>query len=743
MFLIGVLGCAGAFAQGQEAAPPQAPAKSPTVLRSEKRVVLVDTVVTDKKGNYIRDLTGKDFRVWEDNKEQKIESFSFEADPASPNNGQKHYLVLFFDNSTMQMGEQAQARQAALKFLDANAGANRLMAVVDFGGTLRIAQNFTGDAARLKQVVSGVKFSAVSPNGDVASLGAPQLTSAAADFGARDVLLALRSLAKSLASVPGRKTLVFLSSGFVLNPELRSELTAAIDVCNKANVAIYPIDVRGLVAPAVGGPIGGPPGTEESMRDALPGFPGVRLVTAAFVQQRPGGGGGTAGANPGGASGGSRPGGGNPGSTRGGAAPTSSTPTRAPANNAAVRNNPVVNPNQPYRTNNPFSQPRLIVPTFPPSASANQDVLYALATGTGGFVIVNTNDLLGGLQKIANEQNEYYVLSYSPSEESKEGSCHMLRVKVDRGGTNVRARSGYCDAKPVDFLAGTPVEKDLETRATASIPGNVRASMKLPFFYTSPNTARVNVAMEIAPDALKFEKEKGKLHSEVNVLGMAYAQDGTVAAKFSDTATFDFEDKKELKKFQEQPVHYENQFDIASGQYNLKVVFSSGGESFGKLQMPLVVDAYDSKKFGISAVALSQKFHRVADLDVGLDAALLEDKTPLVSAGMQLTPSGSTVFQKTEPAAAYIEVYEPLLLEPTTPKVGLQMRILDRKTGEQKLDTGFFTMAAYIKPGNPVIPIGVKVPLDKLAPGSYRAEFQAIDSAGNSSVIRTADFDVQ
>ncbi len=68
--------------------------------------MLVDTVVTDKKGDYIHDLEAKDFKVWEDNKEQPIKSFSFEAGTASPSNPQKHYLVLFFDNSTMDFGDQ-------------------------------------------------------------------------------------------------------------------------------------------------------------------------------------------------------------------------------------------------------------------------------------------------------------------------------------------------------------------------------------------------------------------------------------------------------------------------------------------------------------------------------------------------------------------------------------------------------------------------------------------------------------
>src|ERR1035438_6663094 len=82
---------------------------TPTVIRSETRLVLVDSVVTDKKGNYIPDLTQKDFKIFEDNKEQSITSFTYEADPASPNNNQKHYLVLFFDNASVSMGNQMQA----------------------------------------------------------------------------------------------------------------------------------------------------------------------------------------------------------------------------------------------------------------------------------------------------------------------------------------------------------------------------------------------------------------------------------------------------------------------------------------------------------------------------------------------------------------------------------------------------------------------------------------------------------
>src|SRR5580693_3679403 len=166
--------------QTPPAQTPAAPATDASqqagpTIKAESRLVLVDAVVTDKKGNYVHDLTQSDFKVYEDNKEQSVASFSFGADAAIQAPGQKRYLILFFDNSTMAMPDQIQARNAAKKFIDANAGPDRLMAVVEFGGTLQIVQNFTANADRLRAAVAGAKGSAVDPNAqssvEVASAG--------------------------------------------------------------------------------------------------------------------------------------------------------------------------------------------------------------------------------------------------------------------------------------------------------------------------------------------------------------------------------------------------------------------------------------------------------------------------------------------------------------------------------------------------------------------------------------------
>jgi len=735
----------GMLASAQQP-PAQAPADSGAVLRTETRLVLVDTVVTDKKGNTVPDLAMKDFRVWEDNKEQTIKNFSFEADPASPSNSQKRYLVLFFDNSTMETGDQVRARQAAEKFIDGNTAPNRLMAVVNFGGTLRVAQNFTADADRLKKAVSGVKFSAVSPNAegktaDIASAGMPRLGNAEADFGARSVMLALRSLAKNLASVPGRKTLVMFTAGFPLTRENMPEVTAVIDVCNRSNVAIYPIDVRGLVASAAYAPR-----LDEPLVRPI-SMAAIRIpMGSSFVPQRTGGGGGggTTGGSPGGGTG--TPVGGT-GGGRGGTVGTPVSPGRGTGGgttgNPGTGSRPVSGQpyGQPYMTS-PYNQPRQIVPSFPASSSTNQQVLYQLAEGTGGFVIVNTNDLLGGLEKIAREQNEHYILGYTPSE-SPEGSCHTLRVKVDRGGTTVRARSGYCNARPVDLLAGNPVEKDLENRVAGTKAGNVNASMRVPFFYISPNTARVNVAMEIPLSAVNFEKTKGKFHASLNILGIAYSTDGAVAARFSDAVKLDFANKKEMEAAKEEPLHYENEFEIASGQYAFKIVFSSGGETFGKLETPLVIDPYDGKQFSLSALAMSKEVRAMHENDLGRDIELLEGRTPLATQGLQVIPTGTERFDRSGAGAIYVEIYEPGLLSATAPMVGIQIRLIDKKSGEAKHDSGLMNVAPWIRKDNAVIPVILKVSFATLSAGTYRAEVKAMNSTGQTSIVRAADFELQ
>lgn len=241
-------------APGKEKTPsPQTPSVAEGVIRSESNVVLVDVIVTDKRGHYFKDLNQKDFHVFEDGKEQPVTSLSHQADIQRSSPEHQQYMVLFFDNMTMEPQVQMLERDAAAKFVEAKASPNHMMAVMDYGGGLRLDQDFTSNRELLKNVVSKIKFGSFEINPDAATLSGLGAYAAQqeADFALRGLLGTLRDVAKMLGKAPGRKTMIFFSAGFDFPPAAfasrQSDFQDAIDALNKANV--YPVDSAGLAVP--------------------------------------------------------------------------------------------------------------------------------------------------------------------------------------------------------------------------------------------------------------------------------------------------------------------------------------------------------------------------------------------------------------------------------------------------------------------------------------------------------------
>ena len=385
-----------------------------------------------------------------------------------------------------------------------------------------------------------------------------------------------------------------------------------------------------------------------------------------------------------------------------------------------------------------MNQPGVLLPQLPPSASINQQMLQMLAEGTGGFAVFNTNDLLGGLVKMVRELDEFYVLGYVPAA-SQEGSCHALKVKLNKGGMEVRSRTGYCNTQAADPLEGKPLEKQMEAQASGSQAGTIHGSMQAPYFYTGPNVARINLAMEIPGESLVFNKDKGKYHANVNVLGVAYKPDGSVGARFSDTLNFEM-DKDEWKAFTKQPYRYQNQFDAAPGNYKLAVVLSSGGEGFAKFESPLQIDSYDGKKFTLGGVVLSTNLQRVDEIPTEVDATLLEDRTPLIIKGMQINPAANYQFKKTDNVTLYSELYEPLLKTDAATKVVSGYRIFDKATNKEVFFTGGVPLDGFVQKGSPVVPFALRVEIKDLAPGNYRLVLLAVDGQNNQAPMRPVEF---
>jgi len=249
----------------------------------------------------------------------------------------------------------------------------------------------------------------------------------------------------------------------------------------------------------------------------------------------------------------------------------------------------------------------------------------------------------------------------------------------------------------------------------------------------------VHLAMEIPTSSIDFPKVKGKYHADVNVLGIAYRADGTVASRFSDEVTMDLE-KADWEKFTQSPMKYENQFSVAPGDYRLSVVVSGGGDKFSKFETPLNIDAYDGKKFSLSSVAMSNQFQQVSDMGGTLDADLLADRAPLVVRNMEVTPSGSNRFKKTDKIAIYAQIYAPQLADPNPPTVKCTYVLLDAKTGKSLGALPGIDMTSFIQKGSNMIPVALKLPAENIPPGEYVLKMQASESTGTLTQIRSVNF---
>ena len=190
-----------------------------------------------------------------------------------------------------------------------------------------------------------------------------------------------------------------------------------------------------------------------------------------------------------------------------------------------------------------------------------------------------------------------------------------------------------------------------------------------------------------------------------------------MAARFSDTAKFDFENQAEVDKLKGKLLHYEKEFKIAPGQYRFTLAFSSGGQNFGKLEAPLEVEPRKSGDLALSGIVLSREARPAADLGLSTGVSPMGDSTPLIAQGMQVVPAGSDHFLKAEPAFFYFEVYDP-----NPAAVSARVRILDRATGTSKWESGLLKLSVPQQGGN--------LPINTLAAGAYQLEVTATGSSG-------------
>ncbi|HUY82098.1 MAG TPA: VWA domain-containing protein [Acidobacteriaceae bacterium] len=266
--------------------------QSQFTLKVNSDLVLTNVVVRDKKsGAVVRGLTAKDFTILENGKPQRISSFDFEsvdqaaqlneativgqnpaqnpAQPAqslfnaaavaSPQQLRDHRLiVLFFDLTSMQPDDIIRAQQAARNYINKQMQPADIVAAVSLDTDLSIDQDFTQNKQLLLNAInrySGATSQGFAPGATSTTNQVEDATAFSADesefndLNTDRELFAITSIAKSLAYINEKKSMLYFSGGIQRDGiENQASLRSAINSAVRSNLAIYSVDTRGLQA---------------------------------------------------------------------------------------------------------------------------------------------------------------------------------------------------------------------------------------------------------------------------------------------------------------------------------------------------------------------------------------------------------------------------------------------------------------------------------------------------------------
>jgi len=275
------------------------PPESAPTFRSTTHLVQVNVIVRHK-GEPVTTLKKEDFKLYDNGKLQTISTFSVESSdgklPASPiklppgvytnklmskPGTPQSVTVILLDTQHSNLQDQMFGRQQVVKFLQTIRPEDRVALYILNGRGLKVMHDYTTDSTDLLRALNAFSDGKTLPDlsqnqnmsfgTDMISLNNWMMTGTTGierDMymvqAVQGTLKVIEFIANHLASLPGRKNLIWVSSGFPLTMGFNSieefndptrehrtfneEITETVKAVNHANVAIYPVDVRGLVA---------------------------------------------------------------------------------------------------------------------------------------------------------------------------------------------------------------------------------------------------------------------------------------------------------------------------------------------------------------------------------------------------------------------------------------------------------------------------------------------------------------
>ena len=172
-----------------------------------------------------------------------------------------------------------------------------------------------------------------------------------------------------------------------------------------------------------------------------------------------------------------------------------------------------------------------------------QQGLKALAEQTGGFAVVNSNNLSKGLERVLNDQKGYYLLAYRPDSETfdpKKARFNRLTVKLKRPDLHVRYRSGFFGIKgeSAEPLAKTPRQQILAALTSPFNAADIDLRLTSVFADDGQTGPSMRSLLYVSGSDLEFTEEAdGWQKATFDVVAMIFTDNGTFVDEVSRTET--------------------------------------------------------------------------------------------------------------------------------------------------------------------------------------------------------------
>jgi VWFA-related protein len=207
----------------------------------------------------------------------------------------------------------------------------------------------------------------------------------------------------------------------------------------------------------------------------------------------------------------------------------------------------------------------------------SQQSLQYLSEETGGFAVINQNNLNRGVDKILNDQVGYYLLAYQPDDETFDPAkrrFNKLEIKLKRPDLKIRYRSGFFGVSDSDVRATpkTSEEQMLEAMLSPFASGQISLSSTSFFSTDGKKGLFMRSLIHFKGSDLKFvAEEDGWQKASFEVLAVTFGDNGQVIDTVNRVETIKAKDQG-LQEIKEKGLVYSMLVPVKKpGAYQLRI----------------------------------------------------------------------------------------------------------------------------------------------------------------------------